>query len=397
MPFEIAAMPALIERPETMTLFDEAHARAAQAYHRSFGTLYQATPLVSLGALAEALGLKSIHIKDESKRFGLNAFKALGGSYAIGCTLAERFHLDTPTFETLRAAAEGQNITVCTATDGNHGRGVAWTARRLGLGCVVYMPRGSAQERVDNIRAEGARVVVTDTPYDDTVRRARADAEANGWLSVQDTAWPGYTAIPTHIMQGYLTMAREAFEQLAGEIPTHLFLQAGVGSMAGAVAAFFKNALGDQAPCTVIVEPNAADCHYQSALAGDGKMRFVTGDLASIMAGLSCGEPNPISWELLRYCAHFCLSCPDFTAADGMRVLSSPIGSDARIESGESGAATAGMLYELMTRPELRPMRDALNLNESSRVLLVSTEGATDRENYRRVVWEGRYPAPERT
>lgn len=397
MPFEIAAMPALIKRPETMTLFDEAHARAAQAYHRSFGTLYQATPLVSLGALAEALGLKSIHIKDESKRFGLNAFKALGGSYAIGCALAERFHLANPTLETLRAAAEGQNITVCTATDGNHGRGVAWTARRLGLGCVVYMPRGSAQERVDNIRAEGARVVVTDTPYDDTVRRARADAEANGWLSVQDTAWPGYTAIPTHIMQGYLTMAREAFEQLAGEIPTHLFLQAGVGSMAGAVAAFFKNALGDQAPCTVIVEPNAADCHYQSALAGDGKMRFVTGDLASIMAGLSCGEPNPISWELLRYCAHFCLSCPDFTAADGMRVLSSPIGSDARIESGESGAATAGMLYELMTRPELRPMRDALNLNESSRVLLVSTEGATDRENYRRVVWEGRYPAPERT
>ena len=397
MPFEIAAMPALVERPKTMTLFDEAHARAAQAYHRSFGTLYQPTPLVSLGALAEALGLKSIHIKDESKRFGLNAFKALGGSYAIGCTLAERFHLDTPTLETLRAAAEGQNITVCTATDGNHGRGVAWTARRLGLGCVVYMPRGSAQERVDNIRAEGARVVVTDTPYDDTVRRARADAEANGWLSVQDTAWPGYTAIPTHIMQGYLTMAREAFEQLAGEIPTHLFLQAGVGSMAGAVAAFFKNALGDQAPCTVIVEPNAADCHYQSALAGDGKMRFVTGDLASIMAGLSCGEPNPISWELLRHCAHFCLSCPDFTAADGMRVLSSPIGSDARIESGESGAATAGMLYELMTRPELRPMRDALNLNESSRVLLVSTEGATDRENYRRVVWEGRYPAPERT
>lgn len=397
MPFEIAAMPALIERPETMTLFDEAHARAAQAYHRSFGALYQPTPLVSLGALAEALGLKSIHIKDESKRFGLNAFKALGGSYAIGCALAERFHLDTPTLEMLRAAAEGQNITVCTATDGNHGRGVAWTARRLGLGCVVYMPRGSAQERVDNIRAEGARVVVTDTPYDDTVRRARADAEANGWLSVQDTAWPGYTAIPTHIMQGYLTMAFEAFEQLAGEIPTHLFLQAGVGSMAGAVAAFFKNALGDQAPCTVIVEPNAADCHYQSALAGDGKMRFVTGDLASIMAGLSCGEPNPISWELLRHCAHFCLSCPDFTAADGMRVLSSPIGSDARIESGESGAATAGMLYELMTRPELRPMRDALNLNESSRVLLVSTEGATDRENYRRVVWEGRYPASERT
>lgn len=397
MPFEIAAMPALIERPETMTLFDEAHARAAQAYHRSFGALYQPTPLVSLGALAEALGLKSIHIKDESKRFGLNAFKALGGSYAIGCALAERFHLDTPTLEMLRAAAEGQNITVCTATDGNHGRGVAWTARRLGLGCVVYMPRGSAQERVDNIRAEGARVVVTDTPYDDTVRRARADAEANGWLSVQDTAWPGYIAIPTHIMQGYLTMALEAFEQLAGEIPTHLFLQAGVGSMAGAVAAFFKNALGDQAPCTVIVEPNAADCHYQSALAGDGKMRFVTGDLASIMAGLSCGEPNPISWELLRYCAHFCLSCPDFTAADGMRVLSSPIGSDARIESGESGAATAGMLYELMTRPELRPMRDALNLNESSRVLLVSTEGATDRENYRHVVWEGRYPAPERT
>ena len=396
MPFEIAAMPALTERPEMMKLFDEAHARAVLAYHRSFGALYQPTSLVSLDALSGVLGLKSVRIKDESRRFGLNAFKALGGSYAIGCALAERFHLTNPTLETLRAAAEGQNITVCTATDGNHGRGVAWTARRLGLGCAVYMPKGSAQERVDNIRAEGARVVVTDMPYDDTVRRARADAEANGWLTVQDTAWPGYMDIPSHIMQGYLTMALEMLEQLSGEIPTHLFLQAGVGSMAGALAAFFKNVLGDKAPVTVVVEPNAADCHYRSALAGDGSMRFVKGDLNSIMAGLSCGEPNPISWELLRYCAHFCLSCPDFTAADGMRVLSSPVGSDARVESGESGASTAGVLYDLMTRPELRAMRDTLNLNESSRVLLVSTEGATDRENYRRVVWEGRYPAPER-
>ena len=394
--FRLASIPPLSDCPE-MHLFTEQQAISATAYHRSFKE-YAPTPLHRLSDLASMLNVQAVYLKDESFRFGLNAFKALGGSYAIGRYLADRLNLSPNelTFDRLTSDEIKRHlgeITFCTATDGNHGRGVAWTANRLGQKCAVYMPKGSAQERVDNIRRLGAEVIVTGVPYDDTVRLARDTAQQNGWVTVQDTAWPGYTDIPTYIMQGYLTMAYEAYCQLGGDVPTHVFLQAGVGSMAGAVAALIASLFRDAPPIIVIVEPNAADCHYRSAAAGDGSIRMTPGDLNTIMAGLACGEPNPISWNLMRTCAQFCLAGPEYIAADGMRVLANPLGNDPRIVSGESGASGFGAFYAIMTREELASIRETLNLNQQSKILFFSTEGATDRENYRKIVWEGKYAA----
>jgi len=362
-------------------------------YHRSFPA-YTETPLADLKNLAKEIGIKGFYVKDESYRFGLNAFKVLGGSYSIGVYLAERLGIspDEVTYDALRspeAAEKLGQLTFVTATDGNHGRGVAWTARELGHKAVVYMPHGSAAERLKNIRAEGAEASITDMNYDEAVRLANRMSEEKGWVMVQDTAWEGYEEIPRRIMQGYATMAYEAVLQLGGEIPTHVFLQAGVGSLSGAVAGFLANYFGEKKPVITIVEPNQADCIYRTAEAKDGKLHFVTGRMDTIMAGLACGEPNRIAWDVLRETADFAVSCPDWVAAKGMRMLGNTLGDDPKVISGESGAVTAGLTAAVMTRPELGWMREKLGLNSDSKVLCFSTEGDTDRRNYRRIVWDG--------
>ena len=367
-----------------------------RAFHRSFPQ-YAPTPLASLPETAELLGLGALYVKDESKRFGLNAFKVLGGSYAIGRWMGERLGLaaDELSYTALRAAENRErlgNITFVTATDGNHGRGVAWTARELGMKSVVYMPKGSAPERLENIRAAGADAGITDLNYDDTVRLAAAHAEEYGWVLVQDTAWEGYEDIPRRIMQGYCTMGLEAAEQLP-EAPTHIFLQAGVGAMAGAMAGFFASLYGENRPVITVVEPNKADCIFRTAEADDGTLHFVAGDMDTIMAGLACGEPCSLAWDVLSECADHFISCPEYAAAKGMRILGNPAGEDDRVISGESGASAFGCVAAIMTEPELAPIREKLGLNSSSRVLCFSTEGATDRENYRRIVWDGKYPS----
>ena len=283
-------------------------------------------------------------------------------------------------------------VTFVTATDGNHGRGVAWTAHQLRQHAVVYMPKGSAAERLANIQAEGADASITDLNYDDAVRLANSQAEEKGWVMVQDTAWEGYEDIPAWIMQGYGTMGYEAHQQLP-EKPTHIFLQAGVGSMAGAITGFFSSLYGADRPIITIVEPNKADCLYRTAEADDGALHFVTGEMNTIMAGLACGEPCSIGWRILRANADHFISCPDYVAAKGMRILGNPMPGDQRVISGESGAATFGCVGEIMTNPELAGMKAELGLDENSRVLFFSTEGDTDRENYRAVVWDGRYPS----
>lgn len=357
---------------------------------------YAPTPLVSREALAEKLGVGKLWIKDESKRFGLNAFKALGGSYAMGQYLAQKQGepLETLSFEELcspqakRALGE---VTFVTATDGNHGRGVAWAARLLGQKAVVYMPKGSAQERLENIRAQGAQAEITEYNYDDAVRLADRMGKEHGWVLVQDTAWPGYEEIPAHIMQGYTTLAREIavqLEEMGEEKPTHLFLQAGVGSFAGAALGYFTALWGDERPVTVIVEPDRADCLFRSAKADDGTLHFVTGDMNSMMAGLCCGEPCTISWEILNAYADGFISCDDFYSARGMRLLGRPEGEDSAVISGESGAVSTGVLEGIMTEARLESLRQALGLNEHSRVLLVSTEGDTDQANYQRILSE---------
>ncbi len=376
--------------PAPLELTGAAQAERAAAFHAGLPG-YAPTPLVSLPGLARKLGVAQVWVKDESERFGLNAFKALGGSYAMARCLADR--LGRPLEELGYAglcAPEAREklgrLTFVTATDGNHGRGVAWSARMLGHRAVVYMPRGSAQERLENIRAQGAQAEITEYNYDDTVRLASRQAQEHGWTLVQDTAWPGYEEIPAHIMQGYTTLAREIAAQLEGERPTHLFLQAGVGSFAGAVLGYFAGLWGEERPVTAVVEPDKADCHYRSALADDGKLRFVTGDMDSMMAGLCCGEPCTISWEILNAYADAFLSVGDFYSAAGMRLLGRPEPGDRRIVSGESGAVGAGVLAGIMQEERLDGLRRALGLDECARVLLISTEGDTDRENYRRVL-----------
>ena len=369
-------------------------AKKVQSFHASF-PVYKETPLVELKHTAKSMGLGNIYIKDESYRFCLNAFKVLGGSYAIGNYLAKRLgkSITEMPYEKLVSGEikrELGDITFVTATDGNHGRGVAWTAKQLQQKSVVYMPKGSAEERLMNIRAEGADASITDLNYDEAVRLANSQAEQKGWVMVQDTAWEGYEDIPGWIMQGYGTMGYEAYMQLP-EKPTHIFLQAGVGSMAGAVAGFFASVYGGERPIITIVEPNKADCIYKTAEAADGKLHFVTGDMDTIMAGLACGEPCSIGWNVLRDYADNFISCPDYAAAQGMRVLGNPEAGDTKVVSGESGASAFGCIAEIMRDKTLVELKNKLKLDENSKVLFFSTEGDTDKENYKSIVWDGAY------
>lgn len=378
--------------------FGYENSRKVNAFHRSFPE-YRPTPLVNLESLSKALGVKSFKIKDESFRFGLNAFKVLGGSYAIGTYISRKLGMDIGELSFNRMTSNEirsklGNVTFVTATDGNHGRGVAWTASRLKQNCVVYMPKGSAMERLNNIKALGADASITDLNYDDAVRLASEGVEKNGWVLVQDTAWDGYEDVPHWIMEGYTTMGYEIVEQLDGEIPTHIFLQAGVGAMSGAMTAFFSDLYkGNEKPSITVVEPNKADCIYRTAKAADGKLHFVKGNMDSIMAGLCCGEPCSIGWGILRDYADNFVSVPDTVAAKGMRILGNPLGSDSRVISGESGACTTGLVAELMQNKELGWLREQIGLDSDSCVLCISTEGDTDRENYRRIVWDGLYPS----
>ncbi len=355
--------------------------------------------MASLHRLAKHWGLGGVYVKDESHRFGLNAFKVLGGAYAIGRYLAERLgmNIEDLSFERLRSNEIREKlgeITFVTATDGNHGRGVAWAASQLSQRSVVYMPHGSSPTRLEAIRAAGAEAEIMQWNYDECVRHAARMAEEHGWVVVQDTAWDGYDAIPEWIMQGYSTLAIEAIEQLRAlgvPKPTHVLLQAGVGSFAGAVTALFASVYGDERPAIIIVEPNKADCIYRSARAGS--LQVVTGAMNTIMAGLACGEPNPAALQLLQDYGSLYISCPDSVAAKGMRMLGNPLGDDPMVISGESGAVTAGLLDHLMADPQLSDAKDRIGLTAASHVLLVSTEGDTDPSRYRDVVWDGMFPS----
>ena len=382
--------------------FGLAEAKKARDFHRSFPE-YLETPLDSLEALAKLLGIAGLYLKDESFRFGLNAFKVLGASYAVARQLSKRLGIDVSQLDSAKLTSpevrqQIGDITFVTATDGNHGRGVAWTARQLKQKAVVYMPKGSSPTRLGNIRAEGASASIIEGNYDDAVRLAAQGAREHGWVVVQDTAWPGYEEIPTWIMQGYVTIATEAIEQLCRigiKKPTHVFLQAGVGSFAAAIQGYFADLFGNERPVTAIVEPEEADCFYRSAVANDGNPRIVTGEMTTIMAGLACGEPSRIAWELLRDYSDAFLTCPDWVAAKGMRMLGNPLKGDPRVISGESGAVTAGLLAALMKNDYLADARATLRLDQDSRVLLISTEGDTDPEKYRSIVWDGEYPSYE--
>ncbi len=367
-------------------------------FHQAFEE-YSVTPLHKLENLAKHYGLKGVFLKDESYRFGLNAFKVLGGSYAMGKYLADKLGVDISQvdFNYLKSPEAKEKlgeITFVTATDGNHGRGVAWAANQLGQKSVVYMPKGSSQIRLDNIRKEGSDASIIEGNYDDAVRLSDEMAKKHGWVVVQDTAWEGYEDIPTWIMQGYGTLIDEAMEQLKAENiekPTHVFLQAGVGSFAGAVQGYLAAEFGDDRPVTIIVEPDDANCLYKSSLSG--KREIVDGAMPTIMAGLACGEPNTISYEVLRDYSDGYFSCPDYVAAKGMRILAAPLKGDPQVVSGESGAVGIGVIGLLMERDEYKDLRKELGLDENSVVMVISTEGDTDPEKYMDIVWDGDCPS----
>lgn len=370
----------------------------ARAFHKTIPG-YQPTPLAHLTHMAGHLGLKDICVKDESYRFGLNAFKVLGGSFAMaryiaGQTGRDISELDFATLTSDKLREEFGQATFFTATDGNHGRGVAWAANRLKQKAVVFMPKGSTQNRLNHILAENATATIEEANYDECVRMAAAAAaKVKNGVVIQDTAWKGYEEIPSWIMQGYGSMAMEADEQLHAlgiPRPTHVFVQAGVGSLAGGVQGFFTNLYPKCPPIVCVVEADTAACLYKGAVAGDGAEYIVEGDMPTIMAGLACGEPNTTSWDILKNHVSVFAAAPDWVSAKAMRMLAAPIKGDPQVISGESGAVTFGVLCEIMTNPDYKELKDALQLDKDSQVLLFSTEGDTDPQRYQKIVWEGK-------
>ena len=350
---------------------------------------YHETPLVELKELAERGGVRAVLVKDESTRFGLKAFKGLGGVCAMFRIVCRELGLDPAetTLEELRAgpwAEQIRRMVFITTTDGNHGKGVSWAAGIFGCRAYVYMPRGSVEARAQAIRDAGnAEVKITDLRYDDCVAMTRDMAAKNGWYLIQDTAWPGYEQVPLWIMQGYLTMFTEAADRMAAlghPRPTHIFLQAGVGSMAGAFAAAAAQRWPDRTPVISVVEPETVACFYESFLRGDGEPHEARGSCETIMAGLNCAVPCTLAWEQLRAHASYAFAVEDEVTRQGMRLLAHE-----HVTAGESGAVTTGLAAYLLTNEAGRALHEKLGIGADAVILCVNTEGDTDPDGYRAV------------
>ena len=357
-----------------------AYSRAAteniRKLHKSLD-VYKVTPLIELKNFK---GVRSIFIKDESQRFGLKAFKGLGGVWAIYTVISRELGLNNPTLEEIfRHRDELSKMTFITTTDGNHGKGVSWAAGLFGCKSYVYMPKGTVEVRAQAVRDAGsATVEITDMLYDDCVKFTAQLARKNHWHLIQDTSWDGYEEIPAQIMLGYSTLAYEALEQMNYQRPTHIFLQAGVGSMAGAIAAVFAEVFKDNPPRITIVEPTEVACFYETMRIGDGKIYSSTGNNQTMMAGLNCATPCELAWKILRRYAADTATISDDIAADAMRTLAKQ-----KIISGESGCAGFALANAALDSPELRR---ALELDDDSIIFAINTEGDTDPDNYKRVV-----------
>lgn len=359
--------------------------------HRSLPG-YAATPLRELPRLARRLSLGGVELKDESGRLGLPAYKVLGAAWATIRALAQRSGRDWPACHSVdelrQQVATLPPVRLVTATDGNHGRGIARVARWLGLAAEIYLPKGTAAARLEGIRAEGARVIEVDGTYDDTVARAAAVTD-DAVLLIQDHGWPGYEQIPAWVAEGYETIFLEVEAELArrGAEPYDVVLvQIGVGTLARAAVRHFRRAGLSRRPRLVGVEPTGAACALLSIEAGRPVMISAGAD-ASIMAGLNCGTPSSAAWPYLRDGMEAFVAVEDEQAREAMRLLA-----DEGIVSGESGAAGLAGLLELVGGADRERAREVLSLSPQSRVLLLSTEGATDPDNWERVTGQ-RLPA----
>ncbi|SCY07260.1 diaminopropionate ammonia-lyase [Microvirga guangxiensis] len=344
------------------------------------------TPLHSLAVLSSELGVGAIHMKDEGFRLGLGSFKALGGSYAVIRLVLEEAsrRLGRPVdvaelpMSEVRSIASG--MTVACATDGNHGRSVAQGAQLVGAEAVIFVHSGVSDERVAAIARFGARMIRVEGTYDDSVAEAARVASEKGWTVVSDTSWPGYERIPGLVMQGYTAMVREALRQLP-ETPTHVFVQAGVGGVAAAVAAHFALVFGDRRPTFIVVEPARAACLFETARAGY-PVKIAHGE-PTVMAMLECYEPSLIAWRVLSRTADGFMIVDEEDAIAAMNRLARPVGKDPAIVAGESGGAGLAGLIRATADPEIRA---ALHLDETSRIFIINTEGATDPERYAELV-----------
>jgi diaminopropionate ammonia-lyase len=348
---------------------------------------YEISPLRHLAGLAERCGVARIFYKDESDRFGLKSFKALGGAYAVATQLqriAERESGQPVEIDDLiggRYSDLLRDVTVTTATDGNHGRAVAWGAKLFGCQCVIFIHADVSAGREQAMVELGAEVRRVDGNYDDSVREAARSAERHGWLVVSDTSYEGYIDIPRDITAGYSVMLQEVVEQLDGHIPSHVFVQGGCGGLASAVCGFFWDLWGKMRPRLIIVEPEQANCLQQSAR--EGKMSVVGGKLETLMAGLSCGEVSMLAWTILDSGADDFITLPESFVPAAMKLLAAGCDGDPPVEAGESAVAGAGALMAVAGDA---PMRRALGLTRDSSVLVFGTEGATDPDLYRRLI-----------
>jgi diaminopropionate ammonia-lyase len=329
-----------------------------------------ATPLVRLLRLANRLGVGEILVKDESSRWGLNAFKTLGVSYA--------------THRLRKEGAITKTSALCCATDGNHGRAVAQAARRAGLRAFIYLHSLTSQARIEAIQGEGSEVVVVEGTYDDAVKQAAEDARQHGWTVISDTSWPGYEVVPRYIMAGYTILLEEAAKQWGASIPDVVFVQAGVGGLLWAVANWLFHRFGSRRPCLICCEPTGAACILRSVQARE--LTILPGSPDTVMAGLSCGSPSYAAWPMIASLVDAFVAIPDEEAEQAMRWLAKPESPDAKIVAGESGACGLGTLVAVLRDAHLRPVREAAGLGPKSKVLIINTEGATDPRSYAQIV-----------
>jgi diaminopropionate ammonia-lyase len=389
---ELAKLPArLVPNPKARTgaypaelagVLDPSAHRAAREQIESWPG-YTRTPLHELTGLAAELGVERVWLKDESTRFGLGAFKSIGGAYAVYRFLEREIKRRQPDAEvTPQSLIEGQfrdwtaELTVACASAGNHGRAVAWGAQLFGARCVVYLYRGVSTGRAAAIEKLGAIVNTAPPNYDDAVRLVAHDAARNQWQIISDTGYHGYMDIPRTVMEGYTVIAEEVLEQLGAQRPTHVFLQGGVGGFAGAIAAHLWQWLPDRKPRIVIVEPAGAACILESLAAGEP---VTLTKVESIMGGLCCGEVSLVAWDVLSLAADWAVAIPDAAVPISMRALREGVPGDPPVIAGESGSAGVAALCCLSASAE---QRAALELDARARVLLFSTEGATDPATY---------------
>lgn len=336
------------------------------------------TPIWSLSRTAESLGINTLWVKDESKRSDLKSFKALGAPNALINLIITRVN-DLEPEKILLGNYKNRlaDLTVISATDGNHGRALAAAAQASGCACTIVIHANVSRAREEAIASYGANIIRVAGNYDDSVEEAERLAAENGWSVVSDTSYEGYTDVPRDVMQGYSVIAAESLVQLNENQPTHIIIQGGVGGLAAGIFSFYWESYGAERPAFIVVEPSQADCLYQSAI--ESRPASVTGDIDSVMAGLACGKTSPIAWNFLQYCVDYFTLIGDQNAIDSMMYLADGRHGDVPIVAGESGVAGLALLSRLADSKQL----DLLNITSESRVMIINTEGDTDPNLYK--------------